>query len=120
VTARYYGDGIELLGDYGWFSGNNFNTVAQIGGEKKPNDFGIFDLYGNGFELCMDAARGTRADEQREVVLGTSMRLVRGGGMSSPSFAVRSAYRSAFAASQFRSTVVIRLARTLPGGPPRR
>jgi serine/threonine protein kinase/formylglycine-generating enzyme required for sulfatase activity len=120
VTARYYGDGVELLGDYGWFAGNDFNSVAHIGGEKKPNDFGIFDLYGNGFELCMDAARGTRADEQREVVLGTSMRLVRGGGMSSPSFAVRSAYRSAFAASQSRNTVVIRLARTLPLGPSRR
>ncbi|HWB11977.1 MAG TPA: formylglycine-generating enzyme family protein [Pirellulales bacterium] len=114
VTERYYGEGTELLGDYAWYNGNNQAAVAYVGGLKKANDNGIFDLYGNGFEWCMDGEQLVRDEEQREVVSAQGKRFARGGGMASPPDAVRTAYRASFEASRGGFTFVLRLARTLP------
>ena len=43
----------DKLRQYGWF-GENADQQTHARGQKKPNGFGIFDLYGNVSEWCED------------------------------------------------------------------
>jgi formylglycine-generating enzyme required for sulfatase activity len=52
-TAYFFGDDPAKLGDYAWFSGNTDDHPKQIG-LKKPNPWGLYDIYGNVAEWCLD------------------------------------------------------------------
>jgi formylglycine-generating enzyme required for sulfatase activity len=54
VTSRFYGDPDELLVKYGWIVPNSHGRVHPVG-RLKPNDFGVFDVYGNVWCYCLDA-----------------------------------------------------------------
>ena len=43
----------DKLREYAWFADNASDRTHAVG-EKKPNRWGIFDLYGNGSEWCED------------------------------------------------------------------
>ncbi len=43
------------LSEYSWWCGNNTNFGIKKIGLKKPNNFGIFDMYGNAYEWCEDS-----------------------------------------------------------------
>jgi serine/threonine protein kinase/formylglycine-generating enzyme required for sulfatase activity len=86
VTASSCGDSEELVGRYGWHHGNSAarsQPVAML----RPNDFGLFDMYGNTWEWCQDfvffapAPGGKAATENRDVnVLNDQQgRVLRGG-----------------------------------------
>jgi formylglycine-generating enzyme required for sulfatase activity len=55
ATQYFFGDDrdTELLLHYGWFAGNSGERV-HAGGEKPPNGWGLFDVYGNLLEWCWD------------------------------------------------------------------
>jgi formylglycine-generating enzyme required for sulfatase activity len=62
-TAYFFGDDPEPLGEYAWFKENsrdeeNFPDLVKgcthKVGTKKPNPFGIHDLYGNVWEWTLD------------------------------------------------------------------
>ena len=61
VTSRYYGETEELLPKYGWY-GKPPEWSGKLGslgspnevGILKPNDFGLFDMYGNASSWCDD------------------------------------------------------------------
>jgi hypothetical protein len=108
ITARFFGDGAGLLGEYGYYAHNNPTNRVYLGGGKQPNDYGIFDMYGNGWEWCMEPA-----PDSADVDLHSTKRISRGGGTISPSSEVRSAHR-AIDAPAGRYVSVLRLARTLP------
>jgi serine/threonine protein kinase/formylglycine-generating enzyme required for sulfatase activity len=56
TTSRFFGGATEMLAHYGWYSRNS-DLHAWPVGQLKPNDFGLFDMYGNVGEWCQDLNR---------------------------------------------------------------
>jgi formylglycine-generating enzyme required for sulfatase activity len=124
VTRRYYGDADELLGEYAWFSETTKNEGARAAGLLKPNDLGLFDLYGNVLEWVLDPwdryrwPRQSRYKEDKEYIgdiIGIKdeqSRLLRGGSFSDHALNVRSAIRTSGRPSLDFVTVGFRVART--------
>jgi hypothetical protein len=55
ATTRYFfGDDAARLGEFAWTAANSEGHVHPPG-EKLPNAFGLFDVYGNLREWCRDA-----------------------------------------------------------------
>lgn len=52
-TRWHFGDDVSLLKDYAWYADNS-NDQEQLIGQKLPNPWGIYDLYGNVGEWCLD------------------------------------------------------------------
>jgi formylglycine-generating enzyme required for sulfatase activity len=113
VTGRYFGRASELLDQYAWHHENAGNESHPVG-RKKPNDFGLFDVYGNAWEWCHDVYRrylpdGTPGEPYPD------QRVCRGGAnYGSPPWYLRSPFRYWFERSQQDYDVGFRLARTRP------
>jgi formylglycine-generating enzyme required for sulfatase activity len=122
-TARFFGNSDELLSEYAWYAGNTFEERPWPVGQLKPNDWGLFDTYGNVWEWIHDPFQVYAADSRdlvredgRDVALEVSKnfkRARRGGSFSyGPSF-MRSAYRNSYIPDERRDSVGFRVGRTL-------
>ena len=50
VTSKYYfGDDASRLGEYAWYHVNSVQTTHPVG-QKKPNEWGLYDIVGNVWE----------------------------------------------------------------------
>ena len=53
-SSRYYGSSEEMLGRYGWYLYRCGDRAWPVG-QKKPNDFGLFDMHGNTWDWCQES-----------------------------------------------------------------
>jgi formylglycine-generating enzyme required for sulfatase activity len=121
VTTRAYGvRNDHMLENYGWFQ-DNARSLQRVG-LLKPNDLGLFDMYGNALEWCQDQAEPSYrwpAREQPSVdkedkfyITDDYERLMRGGLFNMQGSFVRSAGRWWSPPSATGHGAGIRLART--------
>jgi len=88
-TYRHYGYSDELLGAYAWYFQNSLGRPHPVG-LLMPNDFGLFDVYGNALEWCQNAY-GTVP--KHELGDGGLFRVVRGSSFLGEPSRLRSAER---------------------------
>jgi formylglycine-generating enzyme required for sulfatase activity len=118
TTARYYGETEELLHLYAWYGKNSGAKWMLPVGSLRPNDYGLFDVYGNVLEWCQDAAmfyprdRAWLADKERAGKISSRNRVLSGGSLYGSAKNVRSAYRSDFPPGQPSNSCGFRVART--------
>jgi serine/threonine protein kinase/formylglycine-generating enzyme required for sulfatase activity len=119
-TSRPHGVSNELLLHYAWDVRNALARTWPVG-QKKPNNFGLFDMHGNAAEWCLDlygdypAAKGDKAVEDVETVkeiTPESRCVVRGAPFHPRPGPLRSAYRYWHKPSDSFSTDGLRVART--------
>ena len=48
----YFGDDAKQLGAFDWYGKNSSGTHPV--GEKKPNNWGVYDMVGNAAQWCRD------------------------------------------------------------------
>ena len=53
TTVYAFGDDPAQLGDYAWYWDNSGKETHPVG-QKKPNDFGLYDIHGNVWEWVAD------------------------------------------------------------------
>jgi formylglycine-generating enzyme required for sulfatase activity len=53
TTRWFFGDDPKKLGDYAWFKDNADGKTHPVG-QKKPNPWGLYDIYGNVAEFVRD------------------------------------------------------------------
>jgi hypothetical protein len=70
ARAGEKGEQAGSLDERAWHQGNS-NRANHLGGEKKPNAFGLYDMLGNVWEYCLDFEA---APEFRPVLRGGSYR----------------------------------------------
>jgi formylglycine-generating enzyme required for sulfatase activity len=52
-TSYFFGNDPKSLTDYAWFAANAEDATHEVG-KKKPNPWGLHDIYGNAAEWCLD------------------------------------------------------------------
>ncbi len=98
TTTRYYfGDDESRLKDYAWYIDNSNQKTHSVG-QKKPNPWGLYDMYGNVWEWCQDRYHsdynGAPSDGSAWESGSSSSRVVRGGCWRDDARYCRSAFRS--------------------------
>jgi len=117
TTAYSFGDDASRLGDYGWFDGNSDTSTHPVG-EKKPNDWGLYDMHGGVYELCQDRYGPYPSGSATNPTGATSgsYRVRRGGGWSYYARICRSASRSKNTPGYRFSDLGFRVLRSSIGG----
>jgi formylglycine-generating enzyme required for sulfatase activity len=92
TTGPYGGDG--NLGDMGWYDKNSGNTTHPVG-QKQANAWGLYDMHGNVWELCLDWYGNYPGGSVRDPTGPASgpLRVIRGGSLGNSAKGSRSARR---------------------------
>jgi formylglycine-generating enzyme required for sulfatase activity len=124
TSGRYFGECASLLPKYGWYLANGENRTWPAG-QLKPNEFGLFDMYGNAEEWCLDEPRiygadlytDAEAEGQARLIDEEKLRVIRGGGFQYVPAMVTSAGRDRADPNYSYFSLGFRVARTLPAAP---
>lgn len=122
-TAWHFGDDRQLLPAYGWFDENTKRERMYPVAQRKPNQWGLFDMLGNVWEWTLDRRQSYPFSERviedvEDSVVNVSndvARTRRGGSFAYEWFTLRSAHRgdSTYLPHQTRDNVGFRVARTM-------
>jgi hypothetical protein len=137
TSSRFFGSSEEMLKEYAWYSKNPPQSKGDpvdptdphrtwLGGQLKPNDFGLFDMLGNVWEWGQDLWSEYPPPTSRALTVdveGTSLTIKdagtprprRGGSFSYGSEFMRCAHRGTIGGynpNERRDTVGFRVART--------
>jgi serine/threonine protein kinase/formylglycine-generating enzyme required for sulfatase activity len=122
ATSRFYGSTEELLDQYAWYARNARNQPQPVG-LLKPNDFGLFDMYGNAEEWVNSPACAYPVQVGEDVaddgdfprvMRGDAFWVLRGGSFFQPGMCLRSAFRTRNPAYSRDAIQGFRVARTCP------
>jgi formylglycine-generating enzyme required for sulfatase activity len=94
-TNWYFGDDEVNLAEHAWYR-NNSEGQVHAAGLKGANPWGIYDLYGNVAEWCLDnfyAYRSSKAVDPCFVESESNLRIARGGAYTHLAKECRSASR---------------------------
>ncbi|OGW16767.1 MAG: hypothetical protein A3K09_08570, partial [Nitrospinae bacterium RIFCSPLOWO2_12_FULL_47_7] len=80
TTIFYWGESEDMAGDYAWYNENSGKKTHPVG-QKKPNNYGLYDMAGN---VC----------EWTSTDYDSSSKIFRGGSWRYDTIYVRSSYRS--------------------------
>ena len=93
----YFGSDPRALKKYAWYAGNSSKKTHLVG-QKKPNQWGLYDMYGNVAEWCNDVydenyykmspSNDPRGPEEGEI------KVLRGGGWQDRIDSIRSSWRA--------------------------
>jgi formylglycine-generating enzyme required for sulfatase activity len=107
VAARFTGTSPLMLEEYAWFDANS-NQRSWPVGTLKPNDLGLFDIYGNLSEIAFPDAERMVGSERFQVAI------LRGGSFGDAFQRIRSAAFQLVFTQQQEFNRGLRLTRTLP------
>jgi formylglycine-generating enzyme required for sulfatase activity len=95
-TTTPYSFGDEALDQYAWYNANSDNQTHPVG-EKRPNPFGLYDIYGNVSEWVQDCYQnsytGAPMDGSARTAEDCSRRVIRSGSWIDTPMQLRSASR---------------------------
>ncbi|MGN7514877.1 MAG: formylglycine-generating enzyme family protein [Allomuricauda sp.] len=95
--SYYFGEDPSNLEDYAWFKDNSEGTYHQVG-TKKPNPWGLYDIYGNVAEWTLDQYHENGYENAQlpfEPVVTEYPVAIRGGSFRDEAKQLRSASRLA-------------------------
>ncbi len=117
ATCRAYGSSLQWMNKYAHYQAKRPAAVAKF----KPNDLGLFDMYGNMAEWCHDRFAPYPANPDGKVhddredtgpIEAATPRVIRGGSFRSPPSELRSAFRGQGLPDKTEVTIGFRVART--------
>ena len=95
-TTYFFGNDPSKLRDYAWFEENSGGQPRPVG-QKLPNPWGLYDMYGNVWQWCNDFYKVDYYQEApKENPIGPKTgdnKVVRGGAWKFSSQSCRSGYR---------------------------
>ena len=75
---------------------SRLSLTGKVGGNRKPNAWGLYDMHGNVYEWCLDTVKPYSAHTNKDpVILGPGENIIRGGGIGAAPRELRSAARYA-------------------------